>query len=204
MVSLTAFVYAAAHPGPPETLEVKPTHAYSTLCDLKCVLRGGNQRPQQPLLSSDRIRRMCKKAEQAIYATAYADGEPVACRVGERCLERLRACIPARKTHTAVGAPSTPLRVQARDDNVQHMLGQMIMRQMTQLEAGLPGLTIFGSGKSNIPSPSRPQQTPPMLALTDGSADIHASAVDATGGSVDMAAIDPNTTEAGADITAGK
>ena len=145
-----------------------------------------------------------KKAEPAIYATAYADGEPVACRVDERCLERLRACIPARKTHTAVGAPSTPLRVQARDDNVQHMLGQMIMRQMVQLEAGLPGLTIFGSGKSNIPSPSRPQQTPPMLALTDGSADIHASARNAAGGSVDTVAINPNTTEAGAEITTEK
>ena len=75
---------------------------------------------------------------------------------------------------------------------------------MTQLEAGLPGLTIFGSGKSNIPSPSRPQQTPPMLALTDGSADIHASARHAAGGSVDTAAINPNTTEAGAENTTEK
>ena len=64
MVSLTALVYMAAHPGPPETLEVKPTHAYSTLCDLKCILRGGNQRPQQPLLSSHRIRRMSKRPNQ--------------------------------------------------------------------------------------------------------------------------------------------
>ena len=112
---------------------------------------------------------------------------------------------PSKETHTAVGAPSTPLRVQARDDNLQHMLGQLIMRQMTQpIDAGLPGLTIFGSGRSNIPSPSRPQQAPPTLALTDGSADIHASALDATGGSVDMAAINPNTTEAGAEITTGK
>ena len=44
MVSLTALVYMAAHPGPPETLEAKPTHAYSTLCDLKCLLRGWKQK----------------------------------------------------------------------------------------------------------------------------------------------------------------
>ena len=39
MVSLTALVYMAAHPGPPGTLEVEPALAYSTRCDLKCLLR---------------------------------------------------------------------------------------------------------------------------------------------------------------------
>ena len=166
MVLLTALLYLAAHQGPPGTLQVSANTAYSTLCDLKVILRNWRSRAQATLQDYPQDPQELKLELGALYATAYAEGEPVASRVDERGLQALRACIPARKTHTSVG---TPMRMNSKDQDITGVLGQ-ILRQATTDQGGIPGLTIFNRGQQGMRLGNQ-RASPGPLALTDGSPD---------------------------------
>jgi len=155
-VHITALLYLGAHSGAPNTLQVKPTDAYATLRDLKCVMKGWRVKVHVDFTDYPHDVKEFKKAAPAVYAAAYADGEPVKCKIDESAIDALRAQIPARKTHAAVGTTSASSMgspsVMPRDTMFQQMLGQMLLKQATTDQ--IPGLTILPT-----PQRSRPQRS---------------------------------------------
>ena len=136
---LAALLHIASHPGPADTLQLDAAHALGTLQDLKCMLRSFKGTYSSRLTEYPRSPDEFQQLDPAAYAVAYTDAKPVDCRVSELVLESWRACIPARKTHTSVGSPRTPLSRRApREDDAEGLLTRLMMSMRCCLSVYTP------------------------------------------------------------------